>query len=103
MSVINREDAIKELMSWLPKLENGLIHWTGVKAMLENLPAVNPDGWISVEDRLPEYGEAVLAYFKDDDCNVNHIIDDETGEWLYDGVIAWMPIPSYKPKEDNKC
>jgi len=61
------------------------------------------DGWISVEDRLPEYGEAVLAYFKDDDCNVNHIIDDETGEWLYDGVIAWMPIPSYKPKEDNKC
>lgn len=38
MSVINREDAIAELMSLLPKLERGLIHWTGVKAMLEALP-----------------------------------------------------------------
>ncbi len=38
MSVINREDAITELMSILPKLDRGLIHWTGVKAMLEALP-----------------------------------------------------------------
>lgn len=50
MSVINREDAIKELMSWLPKLENGLIHWTGVKAMLESLPDAD-DGWDTIQGR----------------------------------------------------
>ena len=38
MSAINREEAIAELMSLLPKLDRGLIHWTGVKAMLEALP-----------------------------------------------------------------
>lgn len=43
MSVINREDAIAELMSLLPKLERGLIHWTGVKAMLEALPEIKTD------------------------------------------------------------
>ena len=43
MSLISREDAIKELMSLLPKLDRGLIHWTGVKAMLEALPQAQPE------------------------------------------------------------
>lgn len=49
--------------------------------------------WILVDERLPEYGEGVLTYHDDDECRINTIIDDEDAEWLWDGVIAWMPLP----------
>ena len=52
--------------------------------------------WISCTDRLPEYGEAVLTINDDEDYEVNHIIDEDTGEWFYEGAIAWMPLPLYK-------
>lgn len=52
--------------------------------------------WISCADRLPEYGEAVLTINEDEDYEVNHIIDEDTGEWFYEGAIAWMPLPPYK-------
>lgn len=54
--------------------------------------------WISCADRLPEYGEAVLTINEDEDYEVNHIIDEDTGEWFYEGAIAWMPLPK-PPKE----
>ena len=54
--------------------------------------------WISCADRLPEYGEAVLTINDDEDYEVNHIIDEDTGEWFYEGAIAWMPLPK-PPKE----
>ena len=49
--------------------------------------------WIPVTERLPEYGLGVLTYNRDEEFEINHIIDDEDGEWFYDGVIAWMPLP----------
>ena len=52
--------------------------------------------WISCSDRLPEYGEAVLTINEDEDYEVNHIIDEDNGEWFYEGAIAWMPLPPYK-------
>ena len=59
------------------------------------------DGWIPCSERLPEYGVLVLTYNTDDYC-LNHIIDEETGEWFWDGANAWMPLPKpYKPKEDK--
>ena len=54
--------------------------------------------WISCADRLPEYGEAVLTINEDEEYEINHIIDEDTGEWFYEGVIAWMPLPKL-PKE----
>ena len=54
--------------------------------------------WISCSDRLPEYGEAVLTINEDEDYEVNHIIDEDNGEWFYEGAIAWMPLPK-PPKE----
>ena len=58
--------------------------------------------WIPVEERLPEYGESVLCYYEDDDYGVNHIIDDEDGEWFIDGVVAWQPLPKpYERSEDE--
>lgn len=47
--VISRQEAISELMEWVEKEENkswstfkGLFHWTGIKAMLEQLPSAQP-------------------------------------------------------------
>ena len=58
--------------------------------------------WIPVSERLPEYGESVLCYFgEDEDFDVNHVIDEEDGEWFTDGVTAWMPLPEpYKAESD---
>ena len=58
--------------------------------------------WISVNDRLPKEHENVLTYGARpsyDVVYVNRLIDKENGEWLYDGVTHWMPLPK-PPKED---
>lgn len=52
--------------------------------------------WVSCTDGLPEYGEAVLTINEDGDYEVNHIIDEDKGEWFYEGAIAWMPLPPYR-------
>ena len=55
--------------------------------------------WTLCSYRLPEYGEAVLTINDDEDYEVNHIIDEDNGEWFYEGAIAWMPLPPYKEVE----
>ena len=60
------------------------------------IPCADALQWISCSDGLPEYGEAVLTINEDEDYEVNHIIDEDTGEWFYEGAIAWMPLPPYK-------
>ena len=54
--------------------------------------------WIPCSEGLPEYGEAVLTINEDEDYEVNHIIDEDNGEWFYEGAIMWMPLPE-SPKE----
>lgn len=49
--------------------------------------------WIPVTDRLPEYGEEVLTQDEFGDYSLNRIVDDETGEWFFEGVIAWRTLP----------
>jgi hypothetical protein len=57
-------------------------------------PTIEPDQqWVLCSTKLPEYGEAVLTCMVDGDYNINHIIDEDNGEWFYDGVLAWMPLP----------
>lgn len=62
------------------------------------IPCADVLQWIPCSDGLPEYGEAVLTINDDEDYEVNHIIDEDTGEWFYEGAIAWMPLPE-PPKE----
>ena len=62
--------------------------------ILNELPSA--DRWISCSEKLPEYGEAVLTINEDGDYEVNHIIDEDNGEWFYEGAIAWMTLPPYK-------
>lgn len=67
---------------------------------LGKLPSAQPEQrWIPVSNKLPEYGESVLCYFgEDEDFGLNHVIDEEAGEWFFNGVTAWMPLPG-PPKE----
>ena len=72
-----------------------------------DLPPSQPERktreWIPCSERLPEYGESVLCYFEEgEDFGVNHVIDEEDGEWFIDGVTAWMPLPEpYKGGEND--
>lgn len=69
---------------------------------MQGLPPASPR-WIPVTERLPEYGTQVLSTNKDDDYEINHIIDEEDGEWFYNGVVAWMPLPQpWKGADDER-
>lgn len=60
--------------------------------------------WISVNDRLPEEHENVLTYGARpfyDVVYVNRLIDKKNGEWLYDGVTHWVPLPPPPISEDD--
>lgn len=59
--------------------------------------------WIPVTERLPEYGTEVITINKDDEYEINHVIDEEDGEWFWDGAVAWLPLPSpYKEEVINE-
>ena len=78
------------------------------------------DGWIPVEERLPEVDEDVEETIEDDECpeyivtirgaqestTLKYSPDgtwfDENG-YVYD-VIAWQPLPElYRPEGSNLC
>lgn len=66
--------------------------------------------WISVEEALPEYDEAVIVAFGDDDyallhrSNNSNVLTDKNGfcNYSHKEVIAWMPIPKFEMKEEKK-
>lgn len=75
-----------------------------------NAPTVQREGWVSVEDRLPNVGEWYLIFVKDKFATMAFLdTHTETGEtlWLahnnnfqdeWENVTHWMPLPA-APKE----
>ncbi len=60
-----------------------------------------PQRWIPVTERQPEYGAEVLTINTDGDYEINHIIDEEDAEWFFNGVIAWCELPEPYKEEKN--
>ena len=66
-------------------------------------PNKNLDGWIPVEDRLPDKNEYVLIFDKNGRQYVWSLSEsygqyywlDEHCEWVaFNEVVAWMPLPA---------
>ena len=66
---------------------------------IESLPSAQPQRWIPCSERLPECGIDVLTVDGYGEYEINHIIDEEDGEWYWEPVTAWMPLPKWKGEE----
>lgn len=79
-------------------------------------PAVVDDGWISVDDRLPESGDVVLVYDVDGGSVTNDKtecykkcrfkkgkfwIEEEYDSWEIDGTTHWQALPN-PPKGETE-
>lgn len=102
---MNKQDAIKCLKSiqkWVPDWddrEDGLSYWDAIDMAIDALDP--PNEWVSVEERLPEPGERVLAT----DCGfVGEFYINERGQWqrynvnchallMALDILYWMPLP----------
>lgn len=105
MSVIKREDAINYLvtnMNWID--EDGYIvdDADEKKAIITDLISGVPDaddGWISVEKKLPEDGQIIIACYPTLKSGCMMLEYDKTHNY---GFVAWMPLPKpYEPKEEK--
>ena len=82
----------------------GIINVAVVKEIIRN--HMN-DGWIPVEERLPEKGERVLCFFEFEPISPNVICENGyigSGMWLSEGdkVVAWRPLPEpYSPERSS--
>ena len=76
--------------------------WQGAMQLLYDMPTLTPPNeWVSVEERLPEPGERVLAA---NGSFVGEAYMASNGAWMrHDGfpweVDAWMPMPDRRPPE----
>jgi len=83
-------DEIKAVYEWhdMPTEERMIQHFKA-------LPSAQR--WIPVTKRLPENDDECLTILEDGLYYVQAYSD---GEWYYDDVVAWMPLPEpYQEKE----
>lgn len=74
---------------------------TTIRGRIAELPSAEPR-WIPVTERLPEYGIDVLTDNGYGDYELNHIVGEEDGEWYWEPVAAWMPLPEpWKGEADD--
>jgi len=59
------------------------------------------DGWIPVDERLPEDGETVLCTDGEDIFLVEYEASLDVGFGDMDWITAWQPLPeAYRPEEE---
>ena len=71
-------------------------------AYIQQLEAAQPK-WVSVEEKLPEFGRYLVITKKDNDVGtVNTATYNDMGWWVlanFGEITHWMPIPE-PPKDD---
>jgi hypothetical protein len=98
---------VSELKEWIknwftknrlyhPYAKNNNIPITELYDILEQLPSAQQ--WIPVTKRLPENDDECLTILEDGLYYVQAYSD---GEWYYDDVVAWMPIPEPYKEHPN--
>ena len=122
---MTREEIIKELRCLASgedcpseKCDNTCPYWTErewwaalyedrqlCRAAADLLEQDAKTGWISVKDRLPEYGRYLVTVAKDDGDVIAHTAAyNDLGWWMHSNVgkiTHWMPLPE-PPKEEEK-
>lgn len=110
---IDRESLLRELtcdFTGTPFHGNRKVTIGEVRRIIESIPTLTqPNDWISVEDRLPEPGERVLAT----DCGfVGEFYINKRGKWqrynvncsellMALDILYWMPLPAPPGKDNN--
>ena len=106
MEVSRAIDLIDDKMCWgrgtfsvhhMPERDE---YWQAGEMAIDALKKQEEDRWVSVTERLPEYGTEVLTQLSDNDIVTNWVIDEEDEEWFEDGVIAWRPLPELFQEEE---
>ena len=101
---IDADRLLKMMSHWKPYMD-----MDKVRKAVQNMPTLTPPNeWVSVEEKLPEPGERVLAT----DCGfVGEFYINERGQWqrynvnchallMALDILYWMPLPK-SPKEDE--
>ena len=104
MRAIDADRLLKMMSHWKPYMD-----MDKVRKAVQNMPTLTPPNeWVSVDERLPEPGERVLAT----DCGfVGEFYINERGQWqrynvnchallMALDILYWMPLPK-SPKEDE--
>ena len=103
-------DELKNQIRHMPRTINpDLVQYSIVQAIIADMPTLTPPNeWVSVDEKLPEPGERVLAT----DCGfVGEFYINERGQWqrynvnchallMALDILYWMPLPK-SPKEDE--
>lgn len=97
--LIRRQAVADWLQKWNGYLDNDMI--ARMQYRVVDIPSERQ--WIPVTERLPEYGIDVLTVDGYGEYELNHIIDEEDGEWYWEKPIAWMPLPKpWKGEKDDE-
>lgn len=94
-------DALNEYFSRIGKLKRRGLSNAEKAISLDTVGAIkslpSAQRWIPVTKRLPENDDECLTILEDGLYYVQAYSD---GEWYYDDVVAWMPLPEpYQEKE----
>ena len=98
--LIDRQKAIDALIALheahkADQFTGDLLHWTGIKAMLENIPSAEPEHkWIPVTEALPKNYERTICIDSRGAMMIG--MYGEYG-WTFPCYmtepVAWMPLP----------
>ena len=92
-------DDCNENLAFIDGIRYGLIE--AKKIICSHMDDAENDGWIPVDERLPEDGETVLCTDGEDIFLVEYKASLDVGFGYIDWITAWKPLlEAYRPEEE---